>query len=154
MGRLGGEPRDGAEADELVSLYRATAGHLSRIRTGAPDPELIAEVSARVAAARTHAAGLGLLVTATLAASDPDLRRLLTTGTTSATQISNLIQKNGGDIGKVVGQLSEVARTIEPAGYMTNGTFAMLSALLKPGGGGAGAAPAAAQWEHPGRERG
>ena len=69
------------------------------------------------------------LVTATLAASDPDLRRLLTTGTTSATQISNLIQKNGGDIGKVVGQLSEVARTIEPAGYMTNGTFAMLSAL-------------------------
>ena len=37
---------NGAETDELVSLYRATAGHLSRIRTGAPDPELIAEVSA------------------------------------------------------------------------------------------------------------
>ena len=48
---------DGAEADELVSLYRATAGHLSRIRTGAPDPELIAEVSARVAAARGRLTG-------------------------------------------------------------------------------------------------
>lgn len=69
------------------------------------------------------------LVTATLASADPDVRRLLTTGTTSATQISNLIQKNGGDIGKVVGQLSEVARTIEPATFMTSGTFAMLSAL-------------------------
>ena len=43
---------DGAEADELVSLYRAAARHLSRIRAGAPDPELIAEVSTLVAAAR------------------------------------------------------------------------------------------------------
>ena len=48
---------NGAEADELVSLYRATAGHLSRIRTGAPDPELVAEVSARVAAARGRLTG-------------------------------------------------------------------------------------------------
>ena len=48
---------NGAETDELVSLYRATAGHLSRIRTGAPDPELIAEVSARVAAARGRITG-------------------------------------------------------------------------------------------------
>ena len=48
---------NGAETDELVSLYRATAGHLSRIRTGAPDPELIAEVSARVAATRGRITG-------------------------------------------------------------------------------------------------
>ena len=47
----------GAQADELVSLYRASAGHLSRIRTGAPDPELIVEVSARVAAARGRITG-------------------------------------------------------------------------------------------------
>ena len=47
----------GAHADELVSLYRASAGHLSRIRTGAPDPELIVEVSARVAAARGRITG-------------------------------------------------------------------------------------------------
>jgi len=40
-----------------VSLYRASAGHLSRIRTGAPDPELIVEVSARVAAARGRITG-------------------------------------------------------------------------------------------------
>ncbi|GAA1479733.1 MCE family protein [Gordonia sinesedis] len=69
------------------------------------------------------------LITATLASADPDVRRLLTTGTTSATQISNLIQRNGGDLGKVVGQLSEVARTIKPATYTTQATFAMLSAL-------------------------
>lgn len=69
------------------------------------------------------------LVTATLASADPDLRRLLTTGTLSATQISELIQKNGNDLSKVVKDLAEVARTIEPATYTTSITFAMLSAL-------------------------
>ena len=69
------------------------------------------------------------LVTATLASADPDLRRLLTTGTLSATQISELIQKNGNDLSKVVKDLAEVARTIEPATYTTSTTFAMLSAL-------------------------
>lgn len=47
----------GAEADELVTLYRATAGHLSHIRTGAPDPRVLAEMSARVAAARARLTG-------------------------------------------------------------------------------------------------
>ncbi|MGV9712185.1 MCE family protein [Gordonia sp. NPDC003424] len=69
------------------------------------------------------------VVTATLASSDPDLRRLLTTGTASATQISALLQQSGGDITTVVHQLAEVARTVEPAGYATSATFAMLSAL-------------------------
>ena len=69
------------------------------------------------------------LITATLQSSDPDLRRLLTTGTLSATQISNLIQRNGGDLSKVVKDLGEVARTVQPAGYATSTTFAMLSAL-------------------------
>ncbi|MGC4934002.1 MCE family protein [Gordonia sp. DT30] len=69
------------------------------------------------------------LITATLASADPDVRRLLTTGTASATQLSALIQKNGNDLGKVVGDLAEVSRTIQPATFMTSGTFAMLSAL-------------------------
>lgn len=69
------------------------------------------------------------LITATLQSSDPDLRRLLTTGTLSATQISNLIQRNGGDLSKVVKDLGEVARTVQRAGYATSTTFAMLSAL-------------------------
>ncbi|MDU0349765.1 stage II sporulation protein M [Actinomyces sp. MRS3W] len=47
----------GAEADELVTLYRATAGHFSRIRTGAPDPALLAEMSTRIAAARGRLTG-------------------------------------------------------------------------------------------------
>ncbi|MDL9936015.1 MCE family protein [Gordonia sp. ABSL1-1] len=69
------------------------------------------------------------LVTATLVSADPDLRRLLTTGTLSATQISKLIQQYGGDMTKVVADLSEVVRTIEPTAFATSATFAMLSAL-------------------------
>ena len=69
------------------------------------------------------------LVTATLATSDPDLRRLLTTGSTSATQLSELIQRNGGDIATVVHDLADVTRTIEPATYTTSMTFALLSQL-------------------------
>ncbi|WP_240494039.1 stage II sporulation protein M [Actinomyces gaoshouyii] len=47
----------GAQADELVILYRITAQHLSRLRTTAPDPQLIAEMSARVARARGRITG-------------------------------------------------------------------------------------------------
>ncbi|WAC56694.1 MCE family protein [Gordonia sp. SL306] len=69
------------------------------------------------------------LITATLASSDPDLRRLLTTGTASATQISELLRRSGGDISTVVKQLASTLRTIEPTSYATSTTFAMLSAL-------------------------
>ena len=69
------------------------------------------------------------VVTATLAAADPDLRRLLTTGTASATQISTLLQDSGGDISTVVKQLASTVRTIEPTAFATSPTFAMLSAL-------------------------
>ncbi|MGW0037074.1 MCE family protein [Gordonia sp. NPDC003376] len=69
------------------------------------------------------------LVSATLATADPDVRRLLTTGSASATQISELVQRNGGDLATVVGQLADVARTIEPATYTTSMTFALLSQL-------------------------
>ncbi|ROZ82729.1 MCE family protein, partial [Gordonia sp. OPL2] len=69
------------------------------------------------------------VITATLAASDPDLRRLLTTGTASATQISALLQQYGGDISTVVKQLAGTLRTIEPTSFATSATFAMLSAL-------------------------
>ncbi|WP_103063623.1 stage II sporulation protein M [Actinomyces qiguomingii] len=47
----------GAEADELVTLYRAAAGHFSRIRTGAPDPVLLAQLSTRIASARGRITG-------------------------------------------------------------------------------------------------
>ncbi|MFW0788005.1 MCE family protein, partial [Gordonia sp. CPCC 206044] len=45
------------------------------------------------------------LITATLASADPDVRRILTTGTASATQISKLLQENGDDLSTVVKQL-------------------------------------------------
>ncbi|MDO4242264.1 MAG: stage II sporulation protein M [Actinomyces sp.] len=47
----------GAETDELVVLYRAAAVHLTRIRAGAPDPQVLSEMSTRVAAARGKLTG-------------------------------------------------------------------------------------------------
>ena len=47
----------GAEADELVTLYQRTATHLSIIRSVAPDPALLAKLSALVARGRSAVAG-------------------------------------------------------------------------------------------------
>ena len=47
----------GPETDELVALYRTCARHLSRVRSAAPDPQLIAELSSRVATARGRLTG-------------------------------------------------------------------------------------------------
>ena len=47
----------GAQADELVSLYRGAARDLSRVRTQAPDPQVLAELSRRVAGARGKVTG-------------------------------------------------------------------------------------------------
>lgn len=49
--------RTGAEADELVRLYQATATDLSVIRSAAPDPELVTRLSQTVARARSAIAG-------------------------------------------------------------------------------------------------
>lgn len=48
---------DGAEADELVMRYQAVAGHLSSLRTRAPDPLLVSELSGLLATARGRIAG-------------------------------------------------------------------------------------------------
>jgi len=47
----------GAEADELVRLYQLTAGHLSAVRTKAPDPLLVSQLSGTLATARGRIAG-------------------------------------------------------------------------------------------------
>ncbi|GAB10037.1 Mce family protein [Gordonia araii NBRC 100433] len=70
------------------------------------------------------------LITATLAGADPDLRRLLTTGQTSASALSNLLQEQGGDITALLKDLGSVTRTaIAPTGWSANALFAMLSQL-------------------------
>lgn len=69
------------------------------------------------------------LITQTLQASDPAIRRLLTTGTTSATQISRLLQDSGGDITTVVRNLAEDVRTISPTFFAVSPSLALLSAL-------------------------
>lgn len=47
----------GAEADEFTMLYQATAGHLSVIRTQAPDPALVSRLSMVLAESRSRLAG-------------------------------------------------------------------------------------------------
>ena len=47
----------GAEADELVRLYQTAAGHLSTVRTSAPDPLIVSELSGLLATARGRIAG-------------------------------------------------------------------------------------------------
>ncbi|PXY37408.1 stage II sporulation protein M [Prauserella flavalba] len=47
----------GAEADEIVRLYQRTATHLSILRSTAPDPALLARLSALVAKARAAVTG-------------------------------------------------------------------------------------------------
>ncbi|MFD6419187.1 stage II sporulation protein M [Streptomyces sp. NPDC060194] len=47
----------GAEADELVALYQRTATHLSRVRTTAPDAQLIGRLTQLVARARSTVTG-------------------------------------------------------------------------------------------------
>jgi len=49
--------RTGAETDELVRLYQAAATDLSTIRSAAPDPQAVAQLSQLVARARAAVAG-------------------------------------------------------------------------------------------------
>lgn len=48
---------DGPQADELTTLYQAVAGHLSLVRTQAPDPALVSRLSTILAEARARLAG-------------------------------------------------------------------------------------------------
>ncbi|KQR98170.1 mammalian cell entry protein [Williamsia sp. Leaf354] len=69
------------------------------------------------------------LVTAQLATSDPDLRRLLTTGQTSATQIAALIERSGGDLTSVLRNLATDVRNIRGTFPLVGPAINMLSSL-------------------------
>ncbi|GED99747.1 ABC transporter substrate-binding protein [Gordonia spumicola] len=69
------------------------------------------------------------LVTATLAGSDPAVRRILSNGPRAASALSTFIQDNGDDAGKLIHQLGATVNYVEPASFATGATFAMLSAL-------------------------
>lgn len=77
------------------------------------------------------------VITQTLKDSDPAVRRILTTGTTSATEISNLLQDSGDDITTVVRNLADDVRTLAPTFYGISPALALLSVLS-----GQGASPA------------
>ncbi|GAA1463304.1 hypothetical protein GCM10009619_41240 [Williamsia maris] len=69
------------------------------------------------------------LITTQLASSDPSIRRLLTTGTASATQISALLTRSGGDATTVVRNLATDVRNIKPTFITISPALAMLSAV-------------------------
>ena len=69
------------------------------------------------------------LITAQLASSDPDVRRLLTNARMTAPQLSTFLQRNGADATTLIHQLGVTMDTIEPASFATGATLAMLSAL-------------------------
>ncbi|QRY61708.1 MCE family protein [Gordonia sp. PDNC005] len=69
------------------------------------------------------------LVTATLAGSDPAIRRILSNGPRAASSLSHFIQSNGDDAGKLIHQLGATVDYTEPAAFATGITFALLSAL-------------------------
>ncbi|GAC56550.1 Mce family protein [Gordonia hirsuta DSM 44140 = NBRC 16056] len=69
------------------------------------------------------------LVTAQLASSDADVRRILTNAPMTASQLSSFIQKHGDDATTLIHQLGVTMKTIEPASFTTGMTMAMLSAL-------------------------
>lgn len=78
------------------------------------------------------------LVTATLASSDPAVRRILTNAPMTATQLSSFLQKNGKDATTLIHKLGATMHEVEPATFATGALFAMLSALSA---GGHSAAP-------------
>jgi uncharacterized membrane protein SpoIIM required for sporulation len=58
LDELAGRRRlDGAEADELVALYRQVATHLSLVQTRAPDPQLTARLSRLLSRGRAATVG-------------------------------------------------------------------------------------------------
>ncbi|MGV9671869.1 MULTISPECIES: MCE family protein [unclassified Gordonia (in: high G+C Gram-positive bacteria)] len=115
--------------DSLSALAAAGADNLPQTIGLIRDADVaLATQEDQADAILTWSRGLDV-VTATLATADPDLRRLLTTGSASATEISALVQNNGDDLATVVRQLADTAGTIEPATYTTATTFSLLSLL-------------------------
>jgi uncharacterized membrane protein SpoIIM required for sporulation len=54
---LGTRRRSGEESDELITLYQRTATHLSVVRSSAPDPALVGQLSRLVARSRAAVTG-------------------------------------------------------------------------------------------------
>lgn len=68
-------------------------------------------------------------VAATLAGSDPAIRRILTDGPRAASTLSTFLQTNGDDATKLIHQLGGTVDAISPTSFAAGATFAMLSAL-------------------------
>ncbi|WP_253663610.1 MCE family protein [Williamsia maris] len=69
------------------------------------------------------------LITDQLATSDPAIRRLLTTGTASATQISELLRRSAGDVTTVVRNLAKDIRNIKPTFVTFSPVLAIISGI-------------------------
>lgn len=69
------------------------------------------------------------LVAATLASSDPAVRRILTDGPRAASALKNFLDTNGEDATTLIHQLGATVDEIAPTSFSAGMTFAMLSSL-------------------------
>ncbi|GAA1898110.1 MlaD family protein [Williamsia serinedens] len=76
----------------------------------------------------TWSRSLGV-ITAQLASSDPDLRRLLTTGQTSATQLSALLERSGGDVTRALRDLALDVRNVQRTFQAVSPSLALIAAV-------------------------
>ncbi|MBT0565876.1 MCE family protein [Williamsia sp. CHRR-6] len=115
--------------DSLVNLSRSGNDNLPQTISLIRNADTVLGTQADVSdAILDWSKNLGL-ITAQLATSDPDLRRLLTTGTTSATQLSALLTRSGGDITTAVRNLALDVRNVKGTYSGISPVLAMVGAL-------------------------
>ncbi|GAA4683093.1 MCE family protein [Gordonia humi] len=73
-------------------------------------------------------------VAATLASSDPAVRRILSDGPRAASTLQHFLDSNGDDATKLIGQLGGTVHAVRPASFAAGQLFAMLSILSGQGG--------------------
>ncbi|MFJ3812601.1 stage II sporulation protein M [Streptomyces sp. NPDC090073] len=118
---------DGAEVDELVTLYQRTATHLSLLRSSAPDPQLTGRLSRLVARARSA-------VTGTRRASWRDVARFLGEGFPAAVYRARRWWVPTALVSTAVGVLLGWWIAVHPEVRASIAAPDQLRALTRPGG--------------------
>lgn len=122
-----GKALRGPEADELVALYQRVGTHLSIIRSSAPDPALIAELSSLVAQARST-------LTGTHSANWRDVAYFLARGFPAAVYRSRRWWVSTGVLFLLVGGLLAAWVAGDPAVQASIAAPEQIRDLTRPGG--------------------
>ncbi|KQS00534.1 mammalian cell entry protein [Williamsia sp. Leaf354] len=115
--------------DSLANLAKAGKDNLSQTISLIRNGNTVLETQAQQSDAILDWSKNLDSITAQLATSDPDLRRLLTTGQTSATEISTLIARSGTDVTTVLRNLAADVRNVQGTFFAAGPALAMLSSI-------------------------